>query len=86
MKIVNNVLNLFCCLLFQLLKRKSMFAELHSDINFLKSGFPLLTDQTNSPKSRAKAEDGIISGTLLLGTTIVVTDSIVREKLANFIK
>ncbi len=63
-----------------------MFSELHSDINFLKSGFLLLTDQTNSPKSRPKAEDGIISGTLLLGTTIVVTNSIVPEKLANFIK
>jgi len=33
------------CLLFQILKRKSMFAVLHSDINSPKSGLLYLTGQ-----------------------------------------
>jgi hypothetical protein len=60
MKIESNCFKLLYCLLFQLLNRKSMFAELHSDINYLKSGLLHLTGQPYRKKGRsAKVKDGI---------------------------
>jgi hypothetical protein len=48
------------CLLFQLLKRKSMVSGLHSDINTPKSGLLYLTGQPYCKKSRsAKVKDRI---------------------------
>ncbi len=52
----------FYCLLFPFHKRKSMFAELHSDINSLKSSLLHLTGQPYWKKSgSAKVKDGIIN-------------------------
>jgi len=49
-------------LLFQLLNRKSMFAILHSDMKYLKSGLPHLTGQPYCIKSwSAKVKVGIIN-------------------------
>jgi len=63
MKIENTVVfSSLYCLLFQLLNTKSMFAVLHSDINFLKSGLLHLTSQPYCKKGRsAKVKDGITS-------------------------
>ncbi len=50
------------CLLFQFLSKKSMFAVLHSDINYLNAGLLYLTGQDYCKKSRlAKVKDGIIN-------------------------
>jgi hypothetical protein len=59
------------CLLLQFLKRKSIFAALHSDINSLKSGLLHLTRQPYCKKSRsAKVKDGII--TLIFRTNLLI--------------
>ncbi len=64
MKLENSILKALVCLLAKLLGRKSMFAQLHSDIHALKSGLFHLTDQPNSQKGRAaKVKDRIISET-----------------------
>jgi hypothetical protein len=52
----------FYCLLFQFIKRKSMFALLHLDINSLKSGLLHFTGQPYCKNCRsAKVKDGIIN-------------------------
>jgi hypothetical protein len=50
------------CLLFPFHKRKSMFAVLHSDINYLESGLLHLNDLPYCKKSRStKVKDAIIN-------------------------
>jgi len=61
MKIRTIVFSSLYYLWLQRLKRKSMFAELHSDINSLKSSPLHLTSQSYCKKDRsAKVKDGII--------------------------
>jgi hypothetical protein len=50
MKLEDSIFKALVCLLAKLLNRKSMFAQLHSDIHALKSGLFHLTDQPNSQK------------------------------------
>jgi len=51
--------------------KESMFSTLHSVWNSLKSHLLHFTSQLNSLKGRAKVRDGIISGTIFLGTISV---------------
>jgi hypothetical protein len=56
------------CLLLQLLKQKSMFVALHSDINSLKSGLLHLTGKLNFQKGGlTEVKDRIILETKFLG-------------------
>jgi hypothetical protein len=63
------VFNSLYCLIFKLFNKKSMFAEMHLDINSPQYGLLYLTGKLNSQTDRsAKVKDGIISGTKFLGT------------------
>jgi hypothetical protein len=60
MKKRNTLVLVNFCLLFPFYMRKTMFAILHSDINYPKSGLLHLTNQPYCKKSRtAKVKDGI---------------------------
>jgi hypothetical protein len=62
MKKENTWFSSFYCSVFQFLNRKSMFAVLHLDINYLMSGLCHFTGHSDCKKSRsAKAKDGIIN-------------------------